>query len=282
MPSPGGWSLPSADTPHGFQRGARRRDIDSKRLEELLRQVQQGRLEVGEALNRLRALPYEDLGFAKLDHHRDLRTGFPEVVYAPGKTLEQLTRIARSMAESSSRVLITRAGTGGVCGRQRGAARGQLQPIGQGHSGETGRAGPSDARRAHSGRRHRRPAGGGRSGRDRGANGQRRGTAVGRGGGGDSSTAGASASIAGGQGCGGRGRDGGRPAERRSAGWCLRRSSPCPPAWGTGPASRGLPPCLSMLNACSPGIAVVNIDNGFGAGYMAGMINLSSPPGAPA
>ena len=99
-----------AHAPHGFHRGARRQDIDSKRLEELLRQVQQGRLDVGEALNRLRTLPYEDLGFAKLDHHRDLRTGFPEVVYAPGKTLEQLTRIARSMAESSSRVLITRAG----------------------------------------------------------------------------------------------------------------------------------------------------------------------------
>ena len=62
-----------------------------------------------EALNKLRILPYENLGFAKLDHHRDLRTGFPEVIYAPGKTSDQLIKIAQKMVESSSKVLITRA-----------------------------------------------------------------------------------------------------------------------------------------------------------------------------
>ena len=55
-----------------------------------------------------------------------------------------------------------------------------------------------------------------------------------------------------------------------------------PTSVGYGASFQGLAALLSMLNACSPGIAVVNIDNGFGAGYMAGMINLSSPPGAPA
>ena len=66
-------------------------------------------MSIDDAMGRLRTLPYEDLGFAKVDHHRELRTGFPEVVYAPGKTNEQLTEIARRLAASSSRVLITRA-----------------------------------------------------------------------------------------------------------------------------------------------------------------------------
>ena len=66
-------------------------------------------MEVLEAVERLRTLPFEDLGFAKVDHHRAIRTGFPEVVYAPGKTPEQLAQIARRIADSSSKLLITRA-----------------------------------------------------------------------------------------------------------------------------------------------------------------------------
>ncbi|CAI8016535.1 Pyridinium-3,5-biscarboxylic acid mononucleotide synthase [Geodia barretti] len=91
-------------------RGTRRRDIDDRYLEQLLSQVQRGETEVGEALEKLRTLPFEDLGFAKVDHHRAIRTGFPEVVYAPGKTPEQLSRIAMKISETSSKLLITRAG----------------------------------------------------------------------------------------------------------------------------------------------------------------------------
>ena len=66
--------------------GHRGDDIDTHRLEDILRQVQQGELSIAEAMGSLRTLPFEDLDFAKVDHHRELRTGFPEVVYAPGKT----------------------------------------------------------------------------------------------------------------------------------------------------------------------------------------------------
>ncbi len=62
-----------------------------------------------EAVERLRALPFEDLGFAKVDHHRALRRGFPETVLAEGKTPEQVARILRSLSERSELVIATRA-----------------------------------------------------------------------------------------------------------------------------------------------------------------------------
>ena len=58
-------------------------------LERLLQQVRQGGVTVEQALQRLRSLPFEDLGFASLDHHRSLRQGFPEVVLCEGKTTAQ-------------------------------------------------------------------------------------------------------------------------------------------------------------------------------------------------
>src|SRR5262249_1320846 len=64
---------------------------------------------IDDAMLRLRDLPYEDLGFAKVDHHRALRTGFPEVIYCPGKTHEQVLAIADRLLQRSSKVLATRA-----------------------------------------------------------------------------------------------------------------------------------------------------------------------------
>ena len=73
--------------------------------------LQRGELTLDGALDQLRHLPYEDLGFAKIDHHRALRQGFPEVVYARGKTPKQVAEIVRGMlrASASHNVLITRA-----------------------------------------------------------------------------------------------------------------------------------------------------------------------------
>ncbi len=82
--------------------------MDRGRLAELLTAVQDGGCSVEEALARLRALPYEDLGFARIDHHRELRNGFPEVVLAEGKTAEQVVAIAERLAASGANVLITR------------------------------------------------------------------------------------------------------------------------------------------------------------------------------
>jgi NCAIR mutase (PurE)-related protein len=75
----------------------------------LLEQVRSGSTSVDEALSSLRSLPYEDLGFAKLDHHRGLRTGFPEVVFCQGKANEQISAIMVALSAHGDKVLGTRA-----------------------------------------------------------------------------------------------------------------------------------------------------------------------------
>lgn len=79
-----------------------------ERLREVLDLVSTGELSAAAALERLRTLPFEDLGFAKVDHHRTLRNGIPEVIFAEGKTAVQVARIAARMREAGEGVLITR------------------------------------------------------------------------------------------------------------------------------------------------------------------------------
>jgi len=83
--------------------------IDAPRLRELLTSVQDGHLDIDAALESLRGLPYEDIGFAKLDHHRELREGIPEVVLGSGKTPAQAAAIAERIVARSGRLLVTRA-----------------------------------------------------------------------------------------------------------------------------------------------------------------------------
>jgi NCAIR mutase (PurE)-related protein len=75
----------------------------------LLKQVKSGKLEIDAAMEKLRHLPYEDLGFARVDHHRTIRRGFPEVIYCPGKTTEHIIKIFGSLASKGGNVLATRA-----------------------------------------------------------------------------------------------------------------------------------------------------------------------------
>lgn len=82
--------------------------MDRERLAALLDAVRRGECPVDDALARLRSLPYEDLGFARLDHHRSLRNGFPEVVFGQGKTPEQIVAIAERLAAANDAVLVTR------------------------------------------------------------------------------------------------------------------------------------------------------------------------------
>ena len=77
-------------------------------LKELLNDFKQGRLSEDDVLEKLRTLPFEDLGFAKVDHHRSLRRGFPEVVYGAGKTVDQIVSIAESMVGKKTNLLVTR------------------------------------------------------------------------------------------------------------------------------------------------------------------------------
>ena len=75
----------------------------------MLEQVRSGELAVDEASARLRSMPFEDLGFARVDHHRALRCGFPEVIFCTGKTDEQVAAIAERIVASGSDLLATRA-----------------------------------------------------------------------------------------------------------------------------------------------------------------------------
>ncbi|HEX3892893.1 MAG TPA: nickel pincer cofactor biosynthesis protein LarB [Terracidiphilus sp.] len=78
-------------------------------IETLLKEVSAGRATVDDALERLKDLPFEDLGFAKVDHHRALRTGMPEVIFSAGKTTAQVAAIFDRMAKAGGNVLATRA-----------------------------------------------------------------------------------------------------------------------------------------------------------------------------
>jgi NCAIR mutase (PurE)-related protein len=82
--------------------------MERAKLEALLNEVREGRTDVPDALERLRVLPFEDMGFAKLDHHRPLRTGMPEVIFASGKSIEHVTAIFVRMAQAGGNVLATR------------------------------------------------------------------------------------------------------------------------------------------------------------------------------
>ena len=85
--------------------------MDERDVRKFLAEVRSGRVTLETAVERLRGLPYEDLGFAKIDHHRALRQGYPEVIFARGKTTKQVSQIARGMlrAKASHNILITRA-----------------------------------------------------------------------------------------------------------------------------------------------------------------------------
>ena len=85
--------------------------MDESDIRNLLEAVKRGRQTVDSTIDKLRHLPYEDLGFAKVDHHRGLRQGYAEVVFARGKTPRQVAEIVRAMlrAKSSHNILVTRA-----------------------------------------------------------------------------------------------------------------------------------------------------------------------------
>jgi NCAIR mutase (PurE)-related protein len=249
----------------------RRSIIDEARLRELLESLQGGGLSVDEALGRLRNLPYEDLGFAELDHHRALRKGFPEVVFGEGKTPEQIAAIAERLAAQSDRVLITRTDVG--------AYRAVKERVPDAVYHATARAITLELRR------HERRPGvvvccAGTSdlpvAEEAAVTADLMGSAVEKLF--DVGVAGlhrlldrletlraAKAIVA------VAGMEGALPSV--VAGLVPAPVIAVPTSIGYGASFRGLAPLLAMLNSCAPGVAVVNIDNGFGAGYLAAVIN---------
>ncbi len=86
--------------------------MNQEQLRALLEQVRGGAVEVDAAIERLRHMPFEDLGFAKVDHHRALRQGMPEVIFGQGKTADQVSAIAGALLAQSPNLLVTRIDAG--------------------------------------------------------------------------------------------------------------------------------------------------------------------------
>jgi pyridinium-3,5-biscarboxylic acid mononucleotide synthase len=83
--------------------------MNAKEVEKLLTEVKEGKTSIEKALEVLKNFPYTDLGFARIDNHREMRTGYPEIIYCAGKSCEQVTEIFRVMAEKENNVIGTRA-----------------------------------------------------------------------------------------------------------------------------------------------------------------------------
>ncbi|MBX9725530.1 MAG: hypothetical protein K2X81_29300, partial [Candidatus Obscuribacterales bacterium] len=82
--------------------------MQEERLRDLIAKVASGEINEASAFERLRNLPYEDIGFANIDHHRQLRQGLPEVIFCPGKTSNQILEIATKLSQHSDLVIASR------------------------------------------------------------------------------------------------------------------------------------------------------------------------------
>ena len=246
--------------------------MEQKELRTLLSQVSAGSVGVEDALLRLKSAPFEDLGFAKLDHHRALRQGIAEVVYGAGKTPEQMEQIVAAMlAQGQETVLITRLlpeAARQMSGRMalaydplsRIGLVGQLpQPDGDGVI-LVATGGTSDLPVAEEAAQTA-EALGNRVVRlyDVGVAGLHRLLAHRE----EIMSARVIIAIA--------GMEGALASVIGGLADCPVIAVPT--SVGYGASFGGLSALLSMLNSCASGVSVVNIDNGFGAGYLASMIN---------
>lgn len=245
------------------------------RLRELLGQVAAGSVSAAEAAERLRDLPFADLGYARVDHHRELRQGLAEVVFAPGKTVEQVEGIVRQLlAGNAGPVLVSRCAPEQAAAVRQVAAKLGLETAEAAWSGTVailrgvpdpaGRvlvltAGTSDLPVAEEAALTARVAGAEvELESDVGVAGLHRVTALGpRLGEADAVVVvagmeGALASVVGGL----------SPVPVVA----------CPTSVGYGATFGGLAALLAMLSSCAPGVVCVGIDDGVGAGYAAALI----------
>jgi NCAIR mutase (PurE)-related protein len=248
-------------------------------LRQRLEQLRRGSCSVEEVLDFLKDYPYQNLDFARVDHHRPLRTGFPEVVFGQGKTPEQVAAIVQSLAGRGNPVLVTRTD------RDAYHAVLEFSPRAEFHEPAKAIVVPDDTSREAV-----------------------EGVLVMTAGTADLPVAEEAALTATLMGC---------PPERINdvgvaglhrllssldvlrasrvivvaagmeaalasvvAGLASAPVIAVPTSVGYGASFEGLSALLGMLNSCAPGVATVNIDNGFGAGYLAAQVNLMSAPRA--
>ena len=246
--------------------------MSPEEITKMLNQVRSGKLSVANAVDHLRNLPYEDLGYAKIDHHRSLRQGFPEVIFARGKAPEQVVGIVSRMLRNKHNILVTRgdrqlyellrpldpkvefhALSGAISIRRERKIRGRGKilvvcagtsdiPVAEealvtaGIMGNRAEAlydvGVAGIHRLLGESQHLREAR-------------------------------VIVCVA--------GMEGALPSV--VAGLVGVPVIAVPSSVGYGASFHGLAALLGMLNSCSPNVCVVNIDNGFGAGYLASVMN---------
>jgi NCAIR mutase (PurE)-related protein len=247
--------------------------MDRDNLEKLLSDLRKGEISVSDALERLRDLPFADIGVACIDHHRDLRRGLSEVIFGEGKALEDILLIMEQMAGQDENIMVTRLSPEKAAGIQERFPAGVYHErsrilILESHPIEArGRgtilvmsAGTSDIPVAEEAVLTARFMGNevdtiydlGVSGIHRLLSHRER-------------IMKASVIVV------AAGMEGALPSV--VGGLVDKPVIAVPTSIGYGASFQGIAALLGMLNSCAAGVTVVNIDNGFGAGYAAGLIN---------
>lgn len=246
--------------------------MDTERLHELLARVKSGHVSLDDAMDQLANLPYEELGFAKLDHHRALRRGFPEVVFGPGKTAEQIALIVESLASNNDKVLVTKVAEECFNAVYQHTPDAEYHPVARAITVNTAKdtalrpgimvlsGGTADIPIAEEavltaelmGNEVERSYDVGIAGVHRLLDHLPR-----------LRQAKVLVVVA--------GMEGALPSV--VSGLVSTPVIAVPTSVGYGASFSGLTALLTMLNSCSAGVSVVNIDNGFGAGYLAALIN---------
>lgn len=240
-------------------------------VEKLLGDYKKGMISLDKALKELKHLPFEDIGCAKIDHHRRLRTGFPEVVFCEGKTIAQVKEIFKKLSAHNGDVLLTRANEKVFRVLRRINRKIKYNKparaivLEKGNKEKKGNillitAGTADIPVAEEaavtaeimGNKVEKVYDAGVAGIHRLLANK-----------GKIETANVIIVVAGMEGA----------LASVVGGLANAPIIAVPTSIGYGASFKGVAPLLTMMNSCAPGVAVVNIDNGFGAGYMASLIN---------
>ena len=249
--------------------------MQEQEIKKIMGNVKSNKISVDEAVKKLKFLPFEDLGFVKIDHHRELRKGFPEVVYCQNKTAWQVVEILRKLEKNSSTVLATRATEEMFKEVKKSIKSAKYNKLSKtiiikknssrNFFSKKGRilvvsAGTSDINVAEEaavvaesmGNKVERLYDVGVAGLHRLLGNKEK-------------IEDANVLIV------TAGMDGVLPSV--VSGLFGKPIIAVPTSVGYGASFKGIAPLLTMLNSCSPGVVVVNIDNGFRAGYFASLIN---------
>jgi len=245
--------------------------MEKKEIEEILKQFKSGQIEIKEVLEKLKHFPYDDLGFAKIDSQRQLRKGFPEVIFCQGKTLEQITKITKRIKETGGKIVATRAAPEVyqeikkiipevtyfkeariVAVEEKKKVSSKFILVVSGGTADIPVAEEAAVIAELMGNRVERLYDVGVAGLHRLLTNSKKLLA-------------ANVLIV------AAGMEGALPSV--VGGLVDKPIIALPTSVGYGANFKGLSALLTMLNSCAPGIAVVNVDNGFGAGYMASLIN---------